>query len=87
MVEGFDGGSFARLHRIEFGKFKKARNRYMKAYRIVDRSNSQLLRDFLANNRQVLLPMVKLIDGSRMASGELVDVLGPARTARFPWWV
>ena len=57
---------------------QKSRNHYMKAYRIVDRSNSQLLRDFLVSNEQVLLPMVKLIEGSRMAIDELVDMLGPA---------
>ena len=34
----------------------------MKAYRIVDRSNSQLLRDSLIRNGQILLPMVELIE-------------------------
>ena len=47
----------------------------MKAYRIVDRSKSQLLRDFLAKNGQVLLPMLKLIEGSRITIDELVDGL------------
>ena len=56
----------------------KSTNRHMKAYRIVDRSKSQLLRDFLVKNGQVLLPMFKLVEGSRMAIDELVDVLGPA---------
>ncbi len=29
----------------------------MKAYRIVDRSNSQLLREYLTENGQIMLPM------------------------------
>ena len=51
----------------------------MKAYRIVDRSNSQFLRESLTKNGQILLPMVELIEGSRMVINELIDVLGRAR--------
>ena len=47
----------------------------MKAYRIVDRSNSQLLREYLTKNGQILLPMIELIEGSRIAIDELINVL------------
>ena len=50
----------------------------MKAYRIVDRSNSQLLREILIKNWQILLPMVELIEGSRMVIDNLIEVLGRA---------
>ena len=39
----------------------------MRAYRIVKRSDSQLLREYLTENGQILLPIVDLIEGSRMA--------------------
>ena len=50
----------------------------MKAYRIVDRSNSQLLREILIKNGQILLPMVELIEGSRMVIDNLIEVVGRA---------
>ena len=50
----------------------------MKAYRIVNRDDSQLLTEYLTENGQILLPMVELIEGSRMAIDELIDVLGRA---------
>ena len=64
---------------VESGWAKsKRQNRQMKAYRIVDLSNSQLLRDSLKKNGQILLQMVELIERSRMAIDELIDVLGRA---------
>ena len=50
----------------------------MKAYRIVNREDSRSLAEYLTENGQVLLPMVELIEGSRMAIDELIDVLGRA---------
>ena len=50
----------------------------MTAYRIVSRDDSQSLAEYLTENGQILLPMVELIEGSRMAIDELIDVLGRA---------
>lgn len=50
----------------------------MEAYRIVSRSDSRSLAEYLTENGQILLPMVELIEGSRMAIDELIDVLGRA---------
>ncbi len=49
-----------------------------KSYRIVTRKNSQGLADYLAQNGQLSLPMVELIEASRMAIDELIDILGRA---------
>ena len=46
----------------------------MKAYRIVSRDDSQAAAEYLTENGQILLTMVGLIEGSRMA----IDVLGRA---------
>ena len=46
----------------------------MKAYRIVSRDDSQSLAEYVTENGQILLPMVELIEGSRMAIDELIDV-------------
>ena len=43
----------------------------MKAYRIVSRDNSQSLAEYLTENGQIPLPMVELIEGSRMPIDEL----------------
>ncbi len=50
----------------------------MKAYRIVSREDSRSLAEYLTENGQLLRPMVELIEGSRMAIDELIDVLGRA---------
>ena len=50
----------------------------MKAYRIVNREDSRSLAEYLTENGQLLLPMVELIEASRMAIDELIDVLGRA---------
>jgi len=42
------------------------------------RANEQRLADFLTRNGQLLLPMVELIEQSRMAVDQLIDVLGRA---------
>ena len=47
----------------------------MKAYRIVSRADRQSLSEYLTENGQILQPM---IEGSRMAIDELIDVLGRA---------
>ena len=49
-----------------------------KSYRIVTRKDSKALAEYLARNGQLLLPMVELIEASRMAIDELIDVLGRA---------
>ncbi len=42
------------------------------------RANEHRLADFLTRNGQLLLPMVELIEQSRMAVDQLIDVLGRA---------
>ena len=49
-----------------------------RSYRIVTHKNSRGLADYLARNGQFLLPMVELIESSRMAIEELIDILGRA---------
>ena len=55
----------------------------MKAYRIVNRDDRQSLAEYLTENGQILLPMVELTEGSRMAIDELIDVLGCASIKGF----
>ena len=55
----------------------------MKAYRIVDRSNSQLLRDSLIRNGQILLPMVELIEAR--SKGTLLTYRNNFVPASEPW--
>ena len=50
-----------------------------KRYHIVGKESSEELGRYLARNGQVLLPMVELIEQSRMAVDELIDVLGRAQ--------
>ncbi len=49
-----------------------------KSYRIVTHNDSQGLAEYLTGNGQFLLPMVELIEASRMAIDELIEVLGRA---------
>lgn len=48
------------------------------SYQIVDRKDSQGFARYLAKNGQLLLPLVELLEASRMAVDELIDVLGRA---------
>ncbi len=48
------------------------------SYQIVDRKDSQGFARYLAKNGQLLLPLVELLETSRMAVDELIDVLGRA---------
>jgi putative transposase len=48
-------------------------------YHIVGKEESQELAKFLAKNGQALLPMVELIEQSKMAVDELIDVVGRAQ--------
>jgi putative transposase len=50
-----------------------------KGYHIVGKESSEELGRSLARNGQVLLPMVELIEQSKMAVDELIDVLGRAQ--------
>jgi transposase-like protein len=50
-----------------------------KPYHIVGKEESQELAKFLAKNGQALLPMVELIEQSKIAVDELIDVLGRAQ--------
>lgn len=50
-----------------------------KPYHIVGKESSEELGRYLAKNGQVLLPMVELIEQSKMAVDELIDVLGRAQ--------
>ena len=47
-----------------------------KRYHIVGKESSEELGGYLARNGQVLLPRVELIEQSRMAVDELIDILG-----------
>lgn len=49
-----------------------------KPYHIVEKSDRRGLAEFLVKNGQGLLPMVELIEQSRVAVDELIDVLGRA---------
>lgn len=49
-----------------------------KPYHIVSKDNTQELAKFLVKNGQALLPMVDLIEQSKMALDEWIDVLGRA---------
>ena len=49
-----------------------------KNYRIAEKGDTRKMAEFLATNGELLLPMVELIESSRMAVGELVDMLGRA---------
>ena len=49
-----------------------------KEYHILSKKNSSELAKLLAENGQVLLPMVELIEESRMAVDELIETLGRA---------
>lgn len=48
------------------------------SYHIVDRKDSQGFARYLAKNGQLLLPLVELLEASRMAVDELIDLLGRA---------
>jgi len=49
-----------------------------RSYQIVRRSDTKKIVEFFAKNGQMLLPMVELIEGARMAVDELIDVMGRA---------
>lgn len=49
-----------------------------KSYSIITTKDSRKLADYLKRNGQILLPMVNLLEASRMAVDELIDVLGRA---------
>lgn len=49
-----------------------------KNYTIAEKEDTRKIAEFLATNGELLLPMVELIESSRMAVGELVDLLGRA---------
>ena len=48
------------------------------SYQIVDIKDSRGYAKYLAQNGQLLLPLVELIEASRLAVDELIDVLGRA---------
>jgi len=50
-----------------------------KPYHIIGKEESQELAKFLVKNGQALLPMVELIERSKLAVDELIDVLGRAQ--------
>ena len=50
-----------------------------KPYHIIGKEETQELAKVLAKNGQALLPMVELIEQSKLAVDELIDVLGRAQ--------
>src|SRR5438552_3824648 len=65
--------------RIGLGKSSKRRTVVEKPYHIIGKEESQELAKFLVKNGQALLPMVELIEQSKLAVDELIDVLGRAQ--------
>ena len=57
----------------------KRRTVVEKPYHIVGKECREELAKFLAKNGQALLPMVELIEQSKLAVDELIDVLGRAQ--------
>ena len=55
-----------------------------KPYHIIGKKETQELAKFLVKNGQALLPMVELIEQSKLAVDELVDVLGRAHERSIP---
>lgn len=49
-----------------------------RSYRIIGRKDKKKLTEYLIENGQLLMPMVELIEASRLAIDELIDVLGRA---------
>jgi len=49
-----------------------------RSYRIIGRKDNKKLTDYLVQNGQFLMPMVELIEASRLAIDKLIDVLGRA---------
>lgn len=47
-----------------------------KCYQVIDKKDSRKLREYLIKNGQLLLPMLELIEDSRMAIDELIDYVG-----------
>jgi putative transposase len=47
-------------------------------YQIVEKNQTQKLAEYLARNGQIIMPMVELIEGTRMAIDDLIDVVGCA---------
>ncbi|MGI0081287.1 MAG: IS256 family transposase, partial [Nitrososphaerales archaeon] len=60
-------------------EISKRRTVVKKPYHIVGKENTEELRTFLVKNGQGLLPMVELIEQSKLAVDELIDVLGRAQ--------
>jgi putative transposase len=48
------------------------------SYRILGHNDSKKLAAYLAKDHQIIMPMVELIEASRLAVDELIDVLGRA---------
>jgi hypothetical protein len=46
------------------------------SYQIVDVKDSRGYAKYLAQNGQLLLPLVELLEASRLAVDELIDILG-----------
>ena len=72
-------GSLTRFDRIGLGKSQKRRTVVEKPYHIVSKESTQELAKWLATNGQMLLPMVELIEPSKMAVDELIEVMGRAQ--------
>jgi hypothetical protein len=53
---------------------RKERTTVKKSYQIATERDSRRLAEFLARNGQILLPMVELIEESKMAVDELLGV-------------
>jgi len=58
--------------------FEKERTPVERPYHTIRKNDTQTLACFLTQNGQALLPMVELIEQSKLAVDKLIDVLGRA---------
>ena len=49
-----------------------------RSYHVIDKKDSRKIAEYLTKDAQYLLPMVELIEGSRVVLDELIDVMGRA---------
>jgi hypothetical protein len=61
-----------------WAKIQKGGTAVKESYRIWGPNDSKKLAVYLAKDHQILMPMVELIEASRLAVDELIDVLGRA---------
>jgi transposase-like protein len=64
--------------RIGFGKNLTGGTAVKTTYQIADKNNTRDLASYFAQNGEMLMPLVELVEGSRVVVDELIDVMGRA---------